>query len=118
MAENTYKAEKGGSLFSYLERIAFLKHSLAEGLMLRYVGWIGYALCLGLLYVGNTHYHEKMLRQIHSLEQEIVELRVAFTTLQASYMIECKQSVVAQYVAPLGLCETHKPPFVIKQQLR
>ncbi|MEO1300645.1 MAG: FtsL-like putative cell division protein [Bacteroidota bacterium] len=118
MAENTYKTKKWRSLFSYLERLTFLKHSLAEGLLLRYISWIGYALCLGLLYIGNTHYHEKMLRQIQGLEQEIAELRVVFTTLEASYMTECKQSAVAQCVAPLGLCETHRPPFVIKQRLR
>lgn len=114
MAKNTYKSRKRSGLFAYLERTLPFQTLFIDGLPVRYVPWVLYALLLGLLYVGNTHYHEKMVRQIDRLEREVGILRVDFTTLKASYMLDSKQSVVAKRVASLGLCEASHPPLKIK----
>jgi len=64
--------------------------------------------------VGNTHYHERMVRRIGQLEQEVDALRVDYTTLQADYMFDSKQSEVAKRVAKMGLYEAPSPPSKIK----
>lgn len=114
MTENTYKSQKKLSIFTYIERTLPFKDLFVDGLPVRYVPLVLYALLLGLLYVGNTHYHEKIVRQISRLEQEVGALRVDFTALQASYMLDSKQSTVAKRVAPLGIYEANQPPLKIK----
>ena len=114
MAKNTYRAEKRPSLFTYLERTWPFRSLCVDGLPVRYILLVLYVLLLGLLYVGNTHYHEKLVRQTSRLEYEVGVLRVDFTALQASYMVDSKQSVVAQRVAPLGIYETNQPPLKVK----
>ena len=64
--------------------------------------------------MGNTHYHEKIARRIGQLEREADALRVDYTTLQADYMFDSKQSEVAKRVAKMGLYETSAPPLKIK----
>jgi len=119
MAKNTYKSHKSQKktgLFAYLERTLPFQELFVDGLPVRYVLLVLYILLLGLFYVGNTHYHEKMVRQIDRLEQEVGVLRVDFTALKASYMLDSKQSTVAKRVAPLGIYETNRPPMKIKLQ--
>ena len=115
MQKNTYKSAKKRGLFAYLESTLPFQHLFVDGLPVRYMPLILFALCIGLIYVGNTHYHEKMVRQINGLEQEVGELRVEFTALKASYMLDSKQSAVAARAASLGIYETSHPPFKIKQ---
>ena len=114
MAKNTYKSPKRPGLFAYLECTLPFKGLFVDGLPVRYVPLVLYVFLLGLLYVGNTHYHEKMVRQISRLELAVGALRVDFTALKASYMLDSKQSAVAKRVAPLGIYETNQPPLKIK----
>jgi hypothetical protein len=114
MQKNTYKTTKKRGLFTYLERTLPFQSLFVDGFPVRYMPFILLMLVLGLIYVGNSHYHEKMVRQINFLEQEVGALRVDFTALKASYMLDSKQSAVAERVASLGLYEANKPPFKVK----
>ena len=69
---------------------------------------------IGIFYVGSTHYYERMLRKISQLEQEVDALRVDYTTLQADYMFDSKQSEVAKRVAHMGLYDSPCPPLKIR----
>jgi len=114
MSKNIYKASKKKTgLFTYLENHMPFGGLFIDGLPSRYLPLVLYSFLLGLLYIGNTHYYEKNLRKAEKLEQEVEALRVTFTTLQSSYMLASKQSMVAQQVAALGLYESNKPPFKI-----
>ncbi|MHB9147809.1 MAG: FtsL-like putative cell division protein [Candidatus Amoebophilus sp.] len=115
MARNAYKARKKKSgLFTYLERSLPFERLFMDGLPSRYIPVIAYSFLLGLIYVGNTHYYERTARKVDKLEQDIGALRMEFTSLKSSYMLDSKQSVVAQRVAPLGIHESNQPPFKIK----
>ncbi len=114
MEQNSYKSKKRRGLFTYLEKSLPFQQLFVDGLPVRYIPPILFLLLLGLLYVGNTHHHEKMVRQINRLEQEVGELRVDFTSLKASYMLDSRQSAVAERVAHLGLYEGNRPPFKVK----
>lgn len=114
MAKNVYKARKKRSgLFTYLEKSLPFGRLFIDGLPSRYIPVIAYGFLLGLIYVGNTHYYERTARKVDKLEQEIGALRVEFTSLKSSYMLDSKQSIVAQRVAPLGIYESNQPPLKI-----
>ena len=68
---------------------------------------------LTLLYIGNTHYGNRMNRNIQRLKQETEDLRADYTTLKSDYMEASKQSEVARKVAAIGLVESSSPPFRI-----
>jgi hypothetical protein len=68
---------------------------------------------LTLLYIGNTHYGNRMNRSIQKLKQETEDLRADYTTLKSDYMEASKQSEVARKVAAFGLVESSSPPFRI-----
>lgn len=102
-----------GSLFGRVERIFRIDTSFERGLPTRFVPYILYFTIVGLFYIGNSHYAERMVRRMDQLEREVEDLRANYTTLKASYMYESKQSQVAKRVAPLGLEESATPPHKI-----
>ena len=116
MHKNTYKSQRKQGLFTYLEHRLRFKDCPFQGLPGRYIPRLLFLFVIGVFYVGNTHYHEKMVRKIAQLEQETAALRVDYTTLQAGYMFDSKQSEVAKRVAQLGLYETPYPPLKIKPE--
>ncbi len=114
MDKNTYKSRKKKCLFTYLERTIRFKELSFHGLPGHSIPRLLFLFFISIFYVGNTHYHEKLVRKIGQLEQEVDTLRVDYTTLQADYMFDSKQSEVAKRVAKLGLYETPYPPLKIK----
>lgn len=116
MEQNTYKSQRKRGLFAYLEQALPFRLLVFYGLPERYIPRLLLLFVLGLIYVGNTHYHESMLRKISQLKKRVNELKVDYTTLKASYMSASKQSAVAQKAAKLGLQETKEPPITIKRK--
>ena len=114
--KNTYKSSQSSSLFEYLERLLQRYGFFSEGFPVQYIPYVLYIFFLGILYVGNTHYHERAIRKIGRLEKEIEDLRADFTTLKADYMFASKQSEVAKRVAPMDIYESRQPPFKIKSE--
>ena len=102
-----------GSLFGKVERIFRMDTSFERELPTRFVPYILYFTIIGLFYIGNSHYAERMVRRMDQLEREVEDLRANYTTLKASYMYESKQSQVAKRVKALGLEERAAPPHKI-----
>ncbi|WP_310394936.1 FtsL-like putative cell division protein [Hymenobacter sp.] len=101
------------SLFSLLDRVTSVDGLFREGLPVRYLPHLLFAMLLTLLYIGNTHYGNRMNRNIQRLKQETEDLRADYTTLKSDYMEASKQSEVARKVAAFGLVESSSPPFRI-----
>lgn len=102
-----------GNLFGRVERIFRIDTSFERGLPTRFVPYILYFTIVGLFYIGNSHYADRMIRRMDQLEQEVEDLRANYTTLKASYMYESKQSQVAKRARALGLEESPTPPYKI-----
>ncbi len=98
------------SVFSKLEKALNVDTVFADGLPVKYVPYILYFTIMGLVYIGNTHYADRLTRQHDQLKKEVQSLRYDYTTLKEGYMFESKQSEVAKRVATLGLVEGVKPP--------
>ncbi|HEX8328101.1 MAG TPA: FtsL-like putative cell division protein [Hymenobacter sp.] len=101
------------SLFSLLDRMTSVDGLFREGLPVRYLPHLLFVMALTLLYIGNTHYGNRMNRSIQRLKQETEDLRADYTTLKSDYMEASKQSEVARKVAAFGLVESSSPPFRI-----
>ncbi len=103
----------GWSLFSLLDRFTGLDGLFREGLPVRFLPKLLFGMFLILIYIGNTHYGNRMNRNIQRLKQETEDLRADYTTLKSDYMEASKQSEVARKVAAIGLVESSSPPFRI-----
>ena len=101
------------SLFSLLDRMTSVDGLFREGLPVRFLPHLLFIMLLTLLYIGNTHYGNRMNRNIQRLKQETEDLRADYTTLKSDYMEASKQSEVARKVAAFGLVESSSPPFRI-----
>ena len=101
------------SLFSLLDRVTSMDGLFREGLPVHYLPHLLFVMLLTLVYIGNTHYGNRMSRSIQKLKQETEDLRADYTTLKSDYMEASKQSEVARKVAAIGLVESSSPPFRI-----
>jgi hypothetical protein len=101
------------SLFSLLDRFTGLDSFFEEGLPVKYLPKLLFVMLLTLIYIGNTHYGNRMNRNIQRLKLETEDLRADYTTLSSDYMEASKQSEVARKVAAIGLIESSSPPFRI-----
>lgn len=104
----------GGSLFSGIEKRLKLESYFEEGFPVQYLPKILFVMLLGLLYISNTHYAEKTVRQINAIQADVEDLRADYTTLKSDLMFASKQSEVARKVKALGLKESLRPPFKIE----
>ncbi|MGD1889239.1 MAG: FtsL-like putative cell division protein [Cyclobacteriaceae bacterium] len=104
------KVSSRPSLFSRGENAVSFDTSFERGLPIRFVPYVLYFTIIGLFYIGNNHYAERMIRKRNQLEKEVEDMRANYTTLKAGYMLESKQSEVAKRVKRLGLIESDTPP--------
>ncbi len=112
-AARSERPRKTWSIFSFLDRLTSMDGLFREGLPVRYLPKLLFVMLITLLYIGNTHYGNRMNRSIQRLKQETEDLRADYTTLKSDYMEASKQSEVARKVAALGMVESGSPPFRI-----
>jgi hypothetical protein len=74
---------------------------------LRYVFFIS---LLAMLYIANSRYAERGLREITNIQEELKEKRWHYLTTKSKLMDKSKQTEVAKEVKRLGLEELREPP--------
>lgn len=117
MPTNTYRANEQkakSSVFGKLEKLVRIDAVFEHGLPVKYLPHILFMTCIGIFYIGNSHYAEKNVRKIDKLKKEVEDLRADYTTLKADYMFASKQSEVAKKIANKGIKESLRPPEKIK----
>ncbi|NJM26425.1 MAG: hypothetical protein HC859_14040 [Bacteroidia bacterium] len=102
-----------GGVFSGIEKRLRLENYFEAGFPVKHLPKILFVVALGLLYISNTHYAEKTVRDINTIQAEVEDLRADYTTLKADLMFASKQSEVARKVKSLGLKESLTPPYKI-----
>lgn len=116
--ENSYRENKekktkkssGKSIFGAFDQKFNVEKAFETGLPVHYIPYVLYVALIGVLYIGNSHYSDKVSRGYDSLKKEVEDLRADYTTLKADYMYESKQSEVAKKVQNMGLEEGGVPP--------
>ncbi len=125
MGENRLKDEpriasdkkgSGKSLFNFVDDKMTMGKMFESGLPVKYIPYILYITVLGIVYIANTHYSDRLNSSILKLQKEVEDARSAYTTLKSDYSYESKQSEVAKKVKSIGLIEDKNPPrkIVIK----
>jgi len=73
---------------------------------------------LGLMYIGNSYYAEKSIRDIDRTGRDLKELRAEFITARNDLMYRSKMSEVALAIEPKGVKEATTAPskIVIKTE--
>ena len=102
--------KKKWSVFLLLDTF-FKKTSIFyDGIPIVHLPKVLFVVLLGLLYIYNSHYTEKVTRKIDKIEVVVEDLRANYTTLKSNYMYASKQSEVAKKVKLIGLQESLSPP--------
>ncbi len=117
MSENTFKInpeeKENTNIFDRVGNFVKIDRLVEDGVPVKYLPKILLVMALVIVYVGNSHYSEKMIRKIGKLEVQVEDLRADFTTLKADYMYARLQSEVTKRVEGIGMEESSVPPYKI-----
>lgn len=83
--------------------------------MIAQLPFVLFLMVIALLYIGNTYYAEKTIREINTVTNQIKELRSEYITSKSDLMFISKQSEVAKAGEAIGMKESLVPP--VKLQL-
>jgi hypothetical protein len=85
--------------------------------IIRNLPFIFFLATIGFVYIWNSHYAEKNVREINIIEKQLNEKRWEYMTTKSELEFISKQSEVAVMVAPTGLKELQEPPrkIVVKK---
>ncbi|MEZ5195413.1 MAG: FtsL-like putative cell division protein [Bacteroidales bacterium] len=65
---------------------------------------------LAIIYIGNSYYAEKNIRQVESLQKQLKEIRYEYISIKSDLMQNNRQSKVAGNLANKGIKESTVPP--------
>ncbi len=87
--------------------------SLTSEVILRNMPFILFLGFLAVIYIANSHYAERNVRQIQTLQKEIKELRWYYMSLQAENMYNSKRTEIVDRVRRDGLKPLEDQPKII-----
>ena len=94
-------------------RSRWLPSRLGYQWVIRNIGFVIFLTVLAIVYIYNGHYADKISRDLNRTNKELKELQYEYKTLKSEVMFRSKESELAKAVAPFGLEELTKPPFVL-----
>jgi len=89
-------------------------------LLIKNLPFLMFLAFLAAIYIANTHYAERKVREIQTLQKELKQERWRYMSLKSQLMYESKQIKVATRAKELGLRELEERPkkIVIKNNQR
>lgn len=87
--------------------------SLTSEMLLRNMPFILFLGFLAIVYIANSHYAERNVRQIQTLQKELKELRWQYMSLQAENMFNSKRTEIVNRVKVDGLKPLDEQPRII-----
>ena len=88
---------------------------MANKKLLKNLPFVLYLAFLAIVYIGNSFYAEKNIRNIEKLQRELKELRYEHIFIKSKVMSESRQSAVAKNLEGLGIKESRVPPKKISK---
>lgn len=77
---------------------------------MKVIPYIFFLTLIALIYIANSYYAERTVRDIDAVTKELRTLRTEYITGKSELMIVSKQSEVARSVASQGLKESVEAP--------
>jgi hypothetical protein len=90
---------------SFWKTFAQRDFRLDQALLFRAMPYFIYAAFLGLVYIANRHYTDRIVRKVITLRMEVEELRVDYITLKSDFISKNKEQEVAKKAKRIGLIE-------------
>ncbi len=110
--EKPKKKKEAGKVSKSLANI-FSGNFLSRDNVVGLLPFIFFLTFLGILYIGNGYYAEKIVRDLHKTGNDVKELRSEYITIKSDLNFKSKQSQVAQATDPLKVYESTIPPTKI-----
>ena len=86
--------------------------------LMKNIGFFLFLAALAIVYIYNGHYADKISRDITRTDKEVKELQYEYKTLKSEVMFRSKQSELARAVAPFGLKELTRPPYILADSVK
>ncbi|MDW7691263.1 FtsL-like putative cell division protein [Flammeovirgaceae bacterium SG7u.111] len=112
---NTYsppKEEDKKSFFGHVSEYKF-DFSVDDSAIIKHVPYFIFLTILGVLYIANNYYSDRLTRDIGVLEKTVEELRVDHGSYKYEYIHASKYVEIANQVKTIGLIENDKPVIKI-----
>lgn len=95
-----------GKIISYLNNFGIF----SKDMLMNVMPYIFFLTFIALIYIANSYYAERTIRDIDAVTKDLKTLRTEYITGKSELMIVSKQSEVAKAVAPQGLKESVEAP--------
>ncbi len=91
---------------------------LDKDVVVRLMPFIVFWVFLAIIYIANSYYAEKTIRELDAMNKELKELRSEYISTKSELMFRSKQSEVAKDVEILGVKEATTPPrkIIVKKE--
>jgi len=110
--EKPKKKKEAGKVSKSLANI-FSGNFLSKDNVVGLLPFMFFLTFLGILYIANGYYAEKVVRDLHKTGNDVKELRSEYITIKSDLNFKSKQSQVAQATEQLGIYESTTPPTKI-----
>lgn len=71
---------------------------------------------LGVLYIYNGHYADKLIKKISVSEKSVKELQYEYKSVQSEVIFRSKATELIKAVEPLGLKELKEKPILLEEK--
>ena len=91
----------------------FSGNFLSKDNVVSFLPFIFFMTFMGILYIANGYYAEKVVRDLHKTGNDVKELRSEYITIKSDLNYKSKQSQVAQATESIKIYESTIPPTKI-----
>lgn len=118
MNENKIRETKSSGLgvksfFTRIDEGLKLEGLFENGLPVKFMPYILFVAFVGIVYIGNAHYSERLDSEYKSLSDQLEGLKAEYNTLKSGFMYDSKQSEIERSAAELELKANSEPPTKI-----
>jgi hypothetical protein len=85
------------------------------GNLVRQMPFIFFIGLLAILYIANTYYAEKTIREINQTKKELKDLRAEYIYTKSELMFSSRQSEISKMVADMEIKQSVVPPRKITE---
>ena len=110
MSDETTEKQKPESWLSRLQKNLHPKKVLRNENFIHALPFIFFLSFIAMVYIANSYYAEKTIREIDKTNNELKELRSEYISTKSDLMLISKQSEVAKAVISMQIKESIVPP--------
>ena len=88
------------------------------GNLVRQMPFIFFIGLIAILYIANTYYAEKTIREINQTKRELKDLRAEYIYTKSELMFSSRQSEISKMVADMEIKQSVVPPRKITETKR